>query len=218
MLEALLGCALGLLHGARHAFEPDHVAAVSTVVAEQRSARASMRFALAWGAGHALTLLVVGGLLFALRREMPSRLGDAFELVVAVMLVALGARAVALAVRRGAFVGHSHSESGGNAVASSTHLRRPLLIGLVHGLAGSGALAAMVASELPSLVSALVFMALYGLGAACGMAAIAGVAGLPLARLAQTPKALPRLVAATGVLSLGLGVAWGAPLVARFAL
>jgi high-affinity nickel-transport protein len=226
MLDALLGYALGLLHGVRHAFEPDHVAAVSTMIAEQRSAKQSMRFAVAWGAGHALTLLVVGGLLFATRARMPARLADAFELAVAVMLVALGARAIALAAKtggRGAATPHAHRgvvhthATGGDHVHARgwTFARRPLLVGLVHGLAGSGALAAMVMSELPSAGAGIAFMALYGAGATCGMAALAGVAGVPLARMARMPRVLPALVAITGVVSVGLGVAWGAPIVAR---
>jgi hypothetical protein len=216
MFGILLGYVVGLLHGMRHALEPDHVAAVSTMIAEQRSARSSVRFAVAWGAGHAAMgaghaamLLAVGGLLFALRREMPPGLADAFELGVAIMLVALGLRAIFLAPRvtRGG-AGHTHGW---------TAARRPFLVGLVHGLAGSGALAAMVMSALPTALAGFAFMALYGLGATCGMAALAGVAGVPLARLARVPSAVPALVAVTGVVSMGLGVAWGAPILARVA-
>ena len=71
MVGIFAGYGLGLVQGMRHALEPDHVAAVSTLVAEQRSATSSVRFAFAWGAGHALTLLVAGGALFALRAKMP---------------------------------------------------------------------------------------------------------------------------------------------------
>src|SRR5206468_327461 len=164
MLAVGLGYALGLLHGMRHALEPDHVAAVSTLIAEQRTARSSVRFAVAWGAGHGLTLLVVGGLLFVFRREMPARVGDAFELAVALMLVALGARALVIAFRtgaRGAVATHAHGPRQHAHAQAGEHLhvrgwtlaRRPLLVGLVHGLAGSGALAAMVMSELPTALA-----------------------------------------------------------------
>ncbi|HEY2514648.1 MAG TPA: hypothetical protein VGI39_27475 [Polyangiaceae bacterium] len=212
MFGVVLGYLFGVLHGMRHALEPDHVAAVGAMVAEQRSARASMRFAVAWGAGHAVTLFLVGGVLFAFRKKMPAGVGDAFELAVAIMLVALGVRALVSArPNRPSAHAHAHAPHGW----SST--RRPLLVGLVHGLAGSGALAAMVMSELSTLASGLVFMALYGLGATCGMAALAGVAGVPLAHLARKPRVLPALVATAGVFSMGLGFVWGAPIVARFA-
>src|SRR5260221_10404114 len=99
MVDVIAGYLFGVLHGMRHALEPDHVAAVSTVLAEQRSARASVRFALAWGAGHGLMLVLVGGLLFWFRREMPPGLADVFELAVAAMLIGLGVRALVLAAR-----------------------------------------------------------------------------------------------------------------------
>src|SRR5260221_1042200 len=101
MWTVCMGYLLGLVQGVRHAFEPDHLAAVSTLVAEQRSAKGSALYAAFWGVGHAMMLLVVGGLLFALRRAMPPVLEHAFELVVAVMLVALGIRALRRALSMG---------------------------------------------------------------------------------------------------------------------
>ena len=216
MLEVAAGYLLGLLHGMRHALEPDHVAAVSTVIAEQRTARASVRFAVAWGAGHAVMLLVVGGLLFAFRRQMPPRLGDLFELGVAFMLVGLGVRGLLLAargVKNEAIADplHGHVASW----SRWSRARRPLVIGLVHGLAGSGALAALVMSELPSAFAGIVFMAIYGFGAMCGMAALAGLVGMPLAHLARRPRVIPTMMAATGLFSILLGALWAWPIAQR---
>ena len=56
MLTTLLGLLWGLAQGMRHALEPDHLAAVSTLVAERRSARSAASYAVAWGLGHALAL------------------------------------------------------------------------------------------------------------------------------------------------------------------
>jgi hypothetical protein len=229
-VEVVLAYSLGLLHGMRHALEPDHVAAVSTVVAEQRSARASVRFALAWGAGHGMTLLFVGGMLFWFRKQMPADMGDVLELAVAVMLVGLGVRALVLAggAMRGAaspwhhdhdlFDSHFHETSGVER-NGWIRVRRPLAIGLMHGLAGSGALAAMVMARLPSAGAGLAFMAVYGAGAMCGMAALAGIAGVPLARLLRLPNAPSLLMAAAGVFSVAFGLVLAWPLVGRlFAL
>jgi high-affinity nickel-transport protein len=227
MPSLLIGLLFGLAQGLRHAFEPDHIAAVSTMVAEQRSARASIFFAAMWGAGHALMLLVVGGALFVLRREMPQRLAHGFELLVAVMLIALGVRALRQAVRAGragasgASLVHRHgTRTHVHGVAEShvhvrrwTLARRPLLIGIVHGLAGSGALTAIVASSQPSAASGLLFMALYGAGATLGMALLAGFAGVPLARAMRTRYGAPILLGVTGVFSLALGLVWGWPIV-----
>jgi hypothetical protein len=216
VIALVAGWALGTAQGVRHAFEPDHLAAVSTVVAEQRSSRASFRYAAAWGAGHALMLTCVGGTLFALRTAMPERLAALFEIVVGVMLVGLGARALVFAVkmkrdpRAHRTRGHLHTPPPAMRVSGRSAALRPLLIGIVHGLAGSGALTALVMAKLPSMVDGIVFMALYGAGAMLGMALLAGVAGGPLARLARTRNGMPLVLALTGLLSLGLGAAWTA--------
>jgi hypothetical protein len=230
MLDIAAGYLLGVVQGMRHALEPDHVAAVSTMVAEQRSVRSSVRFAVAWGAGHGLTLVVVGAVLFWIRGEMPARLSDLFELAVGGMLIGLGLRALILAARAGRNgpltrhrhddVVHVHEHDGDHLhvlrVEGWALARRPLLVGLMHGLAGSGALTAMVMARFPSLFAGVGFVALYGVGATCGMAALAGVAGVPLARLATRPRAPSVLLAATGILSIGLGAAWSWPLLVPF--
>ena len=222
MLTLLLGWLFGLAQGVRHAFEPDHIAAVSTIVAEQKTARASMGFAFAWGIGHMLVLLVVGGSLVVVRAHMPDSLGDVFELAVAVMLVVLGVRALRTARARKASATraahqhhaapHTHGHPGG-----WPHARRPLLIGCIHGLAGSGALTALVLAKLTSPVVALVYMGIYGFGATLGMATLAGLAGVPLAHLAKNPRGMPILLGVTGAVSLVLGFAWGLPIAVRMA-
>jgi hypothetical protein len=193
-----LACLLGLANGVRHAMEPDHLAAVSTAMVEQKSARASVRFAASWGLGHAAMLLLVGGALMLLRTRMPPRVEEGFEIGVALMLIALGARAINQASR----TAHAHPPADRLAV-------RPLAIGIVHGLAGSGALTALVVSKAPSLVAGLLFLGLYGTGATVGMMALAGAAGRPLARLARKDQSAKRLLVAVGALSLLMGVGWG---------
>jgi len=235
MTAALLGWIFGLAQGVRHAFEPDHLAAVSTMVAEQRSARASMFFAAMWGAGHAAVLLAVAGALFVVRAEMPPSLASAFELVVAGMLIALGVRALRQAVRagrEGPSVLHRHGAQAHAHGARAAHVhvggwtlaRRPLLIGVVHGLAGSGALTALVASSFhgpdaagtgtyASAASGLFFMLLYGVGATIGMALLAGTVGVPLARAMKTRWGGAILLGASGALSVILGLVWVWPIV-----
>lgn len=199
MWLTLLGCVLGLASGIRHAVEPDHLAAVSTLVAQQRSARDSVRFAATWGLGHGLMLVVVGGVLLVLRAHMPVAMEEGFELAVGVMLVILGARALQQAFH--ARLPHTHPKP---------HGLRPLVIGVVHGLAGSGALAALAATRSPSVASGLLFLGLYGAGAMLGMAGLAGLAGVPLARLLRAERAGRVLLTATGALSLLMGLGWGA--------
>lgn len=230
MLVTVTACLLGFANGLRHALEPDHLAAVSTLVAGERSAKASVRYAAAWGAGHAAMLVLAGGALFLLRTELSLRVSDALELAVAVLLVALGVRGLRQAARAGASSSgatftHAHGElqhaHGGVAdhvhVSSWTLARLPFVVGLVHGLAGSGALAALVAVHVGSAAFALSFIGIYAVGAAAGMAAIAGILGWPLARLARSPRVMPLLVGVSACASLVVGVVWATPILLRLA-
>ena len=158
---------------------------------------------------NALTLLVVGGLLFALRQRMPAAVEEGFEFAVALVLLALGGRALWKALG---------DKLGGHATHPSTVAPRALAVGLLHGLAGSGALAALVVAELPSLGLGLLFLALYGLGAMVGMGLLGAAVTWPLSRAARIPNASRWLVGATGVFSLVLGVVWGGPIALRFVL
>jgi high-affinity nickel-transport protein len=228
MLATLSACALGFANGVRHALEPDHLAAVSTFVAGEKSARATVRYAVSWGAGHGAMLVAVGGLLAAFRAELPSLATDDLELVVAFALVALGVRGLrqaASAMR----VGETHTHRHGDLehahagprdhvhVHGSSFARLPFVVGLVHGLAGSGALAALVAAHVSSAAYAIGFAAIYATGAAAGMAALAGLLGVPFARLARSRRAASYVVLVSALASLVVGVVWGAPIVARLA-
>jgi len=194
----LLGWLLGLANGARHALEPDHVAAISTLIAEERSARRSAAFAGMWGLGHGAMLLCVGGTLVVLRAKMPPQLEQAFELLVALMLILLGGRAIraAVALARGK-------------TETRSPMRRPLLVGVMHGLAGSGALTALIASQMPSIFAGIVTLVLYGAGATLGMVILASVASVPLESVARSPRGMPAVLAVTGAGSLIFGLFWG---------
>jgi ABC-type nickel/cobalt efflux system permease component RcnA len=133
VITTLLGLLWGLAQGVRHALEPDHLAALSTLVAERRSARSAASYALAWGVGHALVLLVVGGALQLVRARLPDRAGALFELAVAAMLVGLGARALGRAyvdAAAGAPVAHAHAHArrahAHAGPADHVHVRRPI--------------------------------------------------------------------------------------------
>src|SRR3954466_15477491 len=226
VLELVTSSSLASLLGMRHALEPDHLAAVSTLVTRERGGYKAALLGACWGVGHTMSLLAAGTLLVLLRAEMPARLADTFELGVAAMLVALGLRAIYLAARQGpagsVHVHHHrglvHVHRGAPAhihIGTWTLARRPLLVGAVHGLAGSGALTALVLATLPTAAARLIYMALFGLGSTIGMAALSGVLGWPLARVGRH-RALARAVSLTvGCVSTLLGIAWGYPLVAR---
>ncbi len=218
MLALLTGSLLALALGVRHSMEPDHLAAVSTIVAERRGRRAAAQGA-AWGLGHTLALLAIGGVLLLARRGLPERIDDALECVVALTLLYLGARAIGRAVDRGGGPVHAHAHGGTSHqhagpsdhvhLAGWTLARRPLVVGLLHGLAGSGALTALA---MPSLGSGMWFLFCFGLGAMAGMALLCGLAGLALGRLRGSAR---WLLGGAGMLSLILGLIKGWPLTLR---
>jgi hypothetical protein len=232
VLELFTSSGLGSLVGMRHALEPDHLAAVSTLLTDPRDPdRRSRRIKAAflgacWGLGHMMSLIAIGAVLVVLRAEMPASATDAFELGVALMLVALGLRAIYHAARQGpagpVHVHHHgrivHVHPGAPAhihIGTWTLARRPLLIGAVHGLAGSGALTALVLATLPSTAARLSYMALFGLGSTLGMAAMSGLLGWPLARVSNNRMLARGVSLAVGCVSTMLGLAWGYPLVGR---
>jgi hypothetical protein len=81
---------LGFFLGMRHATDADHVVAIATIVSRQRTLRGSALIGGAWGIGHTLTILVVGGAVILFGVVIPARVGLAMELAVGIMLVLLG--------------------------------------------------------------------------------------------------------------------------------
>ena len=98
---APLGIALlGLLLGMRHATDPDHVIAVTTIVSRERRLTTAARIGVVWGLGHTLTVLLVGAAIIVFKIAIPTRLGLAMEFAVAVVLILLGVGAVASLMRK----------------------------------------------------------------------------------------------------------------------
>ena len=206
MSSTALGIVLGILVGLRHAFEPDHLTAVSTLVSETHDARHGALLGVLWGLGHTISLAVVGTILAVVGATLPPRAGTMFELGVAVMLVVLGVRAMVVAIRGDH--GHAHAA----AVAGRFRRWRPFAVGLVHGLAGSGALTALVFAQLPGTGARIVYIVLFGAGSIAGMAIASGVAGATLQVLVRSEVVRRRIGIATGIVSIVVGVLWGAPL------
>jgi high-affinity nickel-transport protein len=113
VLELVTSSGLGSLLGMRHALEPDHLAAVTTLVTGERSGYKAAFLGVCWGLGHTFALIAAGTVLVILRAEMPVRAADTFEFCVALMLIGLGLRAIYLAARQGA-AGPAHVHHHGH--------------------------------------------------------------------------------------------------------
>ncbi|HJQ19716.1 MAG TPA: hypothetical protein VJ867_05145 [Gemmatimonadaceae bacterium] len=191
-MTVLPALALGVALGVRHATDADHVAAVGTIVTESRSAGRAALIGVAWGAGHSVSVLLVGGILIVLRIPMPVRVALAFEFLAALMLIGLGVRSL---VR-------------GTTAAQAMSAVRPLAIGIVHGLAGTAVLALLVLGATRDAVSAVAYLVSFCLGTIIGMSAITAALALTARYGAQRLLTFDRGVrVAAGIVSLAIGLA-----------
>jgi high-affinity nickel-transport protein len=131
--------------------------------------------------------LIVGGVIVLFGLTVPPRLGLAFEMLVAVMLIGLGAWTLS-----GRQIGHTHS------------FKRPIAVGFVHGLAGSAFVALLVLAAIPGWVSQLAYLALFGLGTVAGMALITAGIALPFSYAKGNVQRGIRI--ASGVASIAFGL------------
>jgi len=177
--------AIGGLLGLRHAFEPDHLAAVSTLATRPGGRRlwSAARLGLIWGLGHTVTVGAVVLLIIALGVQLPVGLWPAAELLVAALLILLGTLVIWRYVRgrwhmhahvHAAAAPHFHLHShGADPSHGHTHAmvdaRRSLGFGIAHGLAGSGAIAALLVAAVPDTMSRLVYFAAFSAGTIVGM-------------------------------------------------
>ena len=207
---------LGTLLGIRHALEPDHLAAVTTLMTGERSTSKAAWLGAWWGLGHTLTLLITGGLLVVSRAEMPAIAAQVFELCVVLLLVGFGMRAIYQgACRLSVYPTHSHRRAGAFSPFKVDRwtVARPLLVGAVHGLAGSGALTALVVTTLPSTVTRLAYLTLFGIGTIAGMVVLSGLLGWPMARLGNHRVFMRAISLVVGSVSTALGLFWFYPLI-----
>ncbi len=166
MFSAFSAALLGFLLGLRHATDADHVVAVTTIVARERTLRRAAWIGALWGIGHTLTVFAVGGAIIAFRLVIPPRLGLALEFGVAIMLITLGFANLRPAEREH---GHTHEFDH----------RRPIIIGTVHGLAGSAAVAILVLAAIPQTGWALAYLLVFGVGTIAGMMLVTVILAAP---------------------------------------
>jgi High-affinity nickel-transport protein len=177
MLESnlLTFLSVGFLLGLRHALDADHLAAVSTVLAERPSVRASGLVGVWWGVGHTLTLMLVGAVVLVSGIHIPESFAWLAESGVGLLLVVLGGT-LALKLFRERWHLHSHVHDG----APHVHLHRPLLIGMAHGVAGSAALMLVIVSNTSGIGQGLLYIAVFGLGSIGGMLVIGLTLSVPV--------------------------------------
>jgi ABC-type nickel/cobalt efflux system permease component RcnA len=128
MIPFLSILAVGFFLGMRHATDPDHVIAVTTIVTNQRSRARAALIGAFWGVGHTATILVVGAGIILFNLVIPVRVGLSMELSVAVMLIILGVvnistflKAVPSPETGTPAVVHTHAHTHGSVIHTHTH-------------------------------------------------------------------------------------------------
>lgn len=215
---------VGLLLGLRHASDPDHLAAVTTLIASEERRerlRKATLMGLFWGLGHGTTLVLIGLPLVLLGRYLPEGIQTAAETAVGAIIVLLAARLL-LRWRRGAFHAHAHRGEGGRVHrhlhshardrshehTHDTPLRTRLSaygVGLVHGIGGSGGLTLLLLSAIRDPAQATAALLLFALGTALSMALLSTAFGLAIAG-GPVARNFERVAPVLGVLGVAFGL------------
>ncbi len=228
--SGLMVLVVALLLGLRHATDPDHLTAVSTLIlSDQRDgARRAGALGLAWGLGHATTLLAFGLPVVLFRRYLPDGLIQGAEVAIGLVIILLALRLL-LRWARGYFHIHPHSHDGvqhshphghegrqvSHAPTSHSHPHAPELgrsrlaafgIGMVHGIGGSAGVGILVVGAASNQVTGVVALVLFASATAISMALVSSSFGYALARRPVARRA-GSLIPVLALASLAFG-AW----------
>jgi ABC-type nickel/cobalt efflux system permease component RcnA len=209
---------VSIVLGLRHASDPDHLAAVTTLVAsgKERAARRAGALGFTWGLGHATSLFAFGLPIVLYRAYLPAAAQRAAETAVGLLIVGL-ALWLLVRWRRGAFHTHAHVHDGTSHTHAHTRARghshppksrSPLgayAIGVVHGMGGSAGVGVLLLSSIPSHALAVASLALFAFCTALSMGLLSTGWGLTLGT-ARARRSFARLAPVVGLVSLAFGL------------
>jgi hypothetical protein len=215
----LVAAAVAVVLGLRHATDPDHLAAVTTLLASgrERTARRATRLGLSWGVGHATSLFAFGLPIVLFKAFLPEPVQRAAETAVGLVIVTL---AVWLLVRwrRGLFHvhvhvherlhAHGHVHDGDGHAHRARPARSPLQaygIGLVHGMGGSAGVGVLLLASIHDRLIATAALGLFAFCTALSMAVLSTGLGLTLDS-GPARSLFPRAAPVLGVTSLAFGL------------
>jgi High-affinity nickel-transport protein len=197
---------VALVLGLRHATDPDHLAAVTALLAsgKERAARSAARLGFVWGLGHATSLFAFGLPIVLYRAYLPESVQRGAETAVGLMIVLL-ALVLLNRWRRDRFHVHVHEHDGER---HSHGARTPLqayLVGVVHGIGGTAGVGVLLLASIPSHALAIVCLGVFAFFTAVSMSLLSSGFGLTLSR-PRVRRSFGRLAPALGVVSLVFGV------------
>ena len=219
---APLAVALGIafLLGARHASDPDHLVAVTSLVAaEDGDTRKAARLGAWWGIGHATALLALGIPLIAFKAGLPAWLESGAEKAIGMVILLLAARVI-YKWSRGDYRAQAHAHEQGH--ARRRHLRdgttprhghvkvrsrgQAMAIGLLHGLAGTGAVVVLLIAALPSQLEAALALGVFAPMSIASMAACTAAFAWLLTRPVIEPLYRTVLIPGLGAFGMVFGL------------
>jgi len=200
MWTEILPFVLAASLGFRHAFETDHLVAVSNIVTKRNSTLLAMKDGTFWGLGHSSSILVIGIIMLLLRWAIPDHYFQSVEGAVGVMIIALGIfrlwqffRQMPLRIHTHQHIhnGQAHTHIHIHTAAENKHTHQHLHkvsfgVGIIHGLAGSGVLIAAAMAAMKTAGSSLLFLIIFSIGCIVGMMIAAGILGLPFSKKLQS--------------------------------
>jgi high-affinity nickel permease len=197
----LVVAAIAILLGLRHATDPDHLTAVTTLIAgdDGHDHRKARSLGFVWGLGHATSLFAFGVPIVLAKSYLPDGVQQAAEVAVGFVIIGLAIRLL-IRSHQGAFrggPGHTHA-----------HGRTPLQaygIGLVHGMGGSAGVGVLLLAAIPDHVEAIAALALFAFFTAVSMALASSTFGYAMTR-GPVLNRFATIAPALGALSLAFGV------------
>lgn len=203
---------LGLVLGLKHAFDADHISALSTLVSQTKSLKKSSLLGLYWGMGHTMTLLISGFVIIFFKLTITEQLSLSFEFIIGFILIVLGAN-VLYKIKKEKMHLHIHEHDGRDHMhlhshkkaLSHNHFHSSFILGMIHGLAGSAALMLLVLATIPSLTQGLFYILIFGIGTTLGMFAVSSLMGVPLLFVKRFPIIDNLVKIASGAMSIAIG-------------
>lgn len=203
-LYSVLG--LGFILGIRHAMEPDHVIAVSTIASQSKKLWQASLAGVYWGIGHTATLFIIGIILIMMKNDIPEKWSLTLEFLVGIMLVYLGIISM-LSIRKTRE--HSHHHKHGDihnpGIVKKAPYYKSLFIGFVHGLAGSAAMVLLTMSTVHSVWQGALYILVFGLGTVTGMLIFTTIIGIPFILSMKRVVSTRALIFTTGAVSIIFG-------------
>ncbi|MDR1918960.1 MAG: hypothetical protein LBQ65_04855 [Tannerellaceae bacterium] len=191
-LPLLILLLYALYEGLLHAFEADHILAVTNIVSQRSKIFPALKDGVFWGLGHTSTIFLIGIIMILFKVGIPDRSFSYFEAAVGLMLILVASYRLYLFLRDNRILVHTHPhEHEGVNRQPHIHLspkgennlhKTSYGIGIVHGLAGSGALVVLVMTQIETVWNSLLYLLIFGIGSIAGMTLVAGAFSIPFSK------------------------------------